>query len=57
MRIKAEYRDGVFTPLQEVDDLDPGEASHVFSDCELKRPAGRPLRPVTPSRSTSPAAR
>ena len=37
MSIKAEYRDGVFAPLQEANDLAPGEVCHVFSDCELKR--------------------
>ena len=37
MSIKAEYRDGVFTPLQEVDEPTPGEVYQVFSETELRR--------------------
>jgi len=37
MSIKAEYRDGVFAPLQEVEELTPGEVYEVFSEGELKR--------------------
>ena len=37
MSIKAEYRDGVFAPLQEVKELPPGEVYQVFSESELKR--------------------
>ena len=37
MSIKAEYKDGVFTPLQEVEDPTPGEVYQVFSESELKR--------------------
>ena len=37
MSIKAEYRDGVFTPLQEVDEPTPGEVYQVFSESELRR--------------------
>ena len=37
MSIKAEYRDGVFTPLQEVEELTPGEVYQVFSETELRR--------------------
>ena len=37
MSIKAEYRDGVFAPLQEVKELTPGEVYQVFSESELKR--------------------
>ena len=37
MSIKAEYRDGVFTPLQEVEEPTPGEVYQVFSESELRR--------------------
>ena len=37
MSIRAEYGDGVFAPLEEVDDFAPGEVCHVLSDSELKR--------------------
>ena len=37
MSIKAEYNDGVFAPLQEVEDPTPGEVCQVFSESELKR--------------------
>ncbi len=37
MSIKAEYRDGVFAPLQEVKKPTPGEIYEVFSEGELKR--------------------
>ncbi len=37
MSIKAEYRDGVFTPLEEVDSAATGEVYQVFSESELKR--------------------
>ena len=37
MSIKAEYRDGVYVPLQEVEEATPGEVYQVFSESELKR--------------------
>lgn len=37
MSIRAEYRDGVFAPLQEVEEPTPGEVYEVFSEGELKR--------------------
>ena len=37
MSIKAEYRDGVFAPLQEVEEPTPGEVYQVFSESELQR--------------------
>ena len=37
MSIKAEYRDGVFVPLQEVKEPTPGETYEIFSESELKR--------------------
>ena len=37
MSIKAEYRDGVFAPLQEVKEPTPGEVYEVFSEGELRR--------------------
>ena len=37
MSIKAEYRDGVFAPLQKVDEPTPGEVYEVFSEGELQR--------------------
>ena len=37
MSIKAEYRDGVFAPLQEVEESTPGEVYEVFSEGELTR--------------------
>ena len=36
MSIKAEYRDGVFAPLQEVKEPAPGEIYEVFSEGELQ---------------------
>ena len=39
MSIKAEYRDGVFAPLQEVGEPAPGEVYQVFSESELRRVA------------------
>ena len=36
MSIKAEYRDGVFVPLQEVEDPAPGAVYQVFSESEVK---------------------
>ena len=35
--MKAEYRDGVFAPLQKVEEPKPGEVYQVFSESELKR--------------------
>ena len=43
MSIKAEYRDGVFVPLQEVAETMPGEVYEVFSESELKRLAANVL--------------
>ena len=37
MSIRAEYKDGVFTPLQEVEEPAPGEVYQVFSESELRR--------------------
>ena len=37
MSIKAKYKDGVFTPLEEVESPAPGEVYRVFSESELKR--------------------
>ena len=37
MSIKAEYRDGVFVPLQDVEEPTPGEVYQVFSESELRR--------------------
>ena len=37
MSIKAEYRDGVFAPLRDVEKPTPGEVYEVFSEGELKR--------------------
>ena len=37
MSIKVEYRDGVFAPLQEVEEPTTGEVFQVFSETELKR--------------------
>ena len=37
MSIKAEYRDGVFAPLQEVEESTPGKVYWVFSESELRR--------------------
>ncbi|WP_420614913.1 hypothetical protein [Candidatus Palauibacter sp.] len=37
MSIKAEYRDGVFAPLHEVEEPTAGEVYEVFSEGELKR--------------------
>ena len=37
MSIKAEYRDGVFAPLEEVESPAPGEVYRVFSERELQR--------------------
>ena len=35
--MKAEYRDGVFAPLQKVEEPKPGEVYQVFSESEMKR--------------------
>ena len=35
--IEAECRDGVYAPLQEVEEATPGEVYQVFSGSELKR--------------------
>ena len=40
MSIKAEYRNGVFEPLEEVSNADPGKIYQVFSEDELRRLAG-----------------
>ena len=37
MSIRAEYKDGVFAPLQEVEEPTPGEVYQVFSESELRR--------------------
>ncbi len=37
MSIKAEYRDGVYAPLHEVEEPTPGEVYQVFSESELRR--------------------
>ncbi len=37
MSIRAEYRDGVFVPLEEVGEPTPGEVYQVFSESELRR--------------------
>ena len=37
MSIKAEYRNGVFEPLEEVINTDPGKIYRVFSEDELRR--------------------
>ena len=37
MSTKAEYRDGVFTPLEEVESPADGEVYRVFSESELRR--------------------
>ena len=37
MSIKAEFKDGVFEPLQEVEEPTPGEVYRVFSESELRR--------------------
>ena len=37
MNIRAEYKDGVFVPLQEVEHATPGEVYQVFSESELRR--------------------
>ena len=37
MSIKAEYRNGVFEPLEEVSNTDPGKIYQVFSEDELRR--------------------
>ena len=37
MSIKAEYRDGVYAPLQKVEEPTPGEGGRVFSESKLKR--------------------
>ena len=37
MSIKAEYRNGVFEPLEEVSNADPGKIYQVFSEDELRR--------------------
>ena len=35
MSIRVEYRDGVFAPLQEVEEPTPGEVYRLFSETEL----------------------
>ena len=37
MSIRAEYKDGVFAPLQEVEEPTPGDIYQVFSESEMKR--------------------
>ncbi len=37
MSIRAEYKDGVFTPLQEIEEPAPGEVYQIFSESELRR--------------------
>ena len=37
MSIKAEYKDGVFAPLEEVEEPAPGEVNQAFSESELRR--------------------
>ena len=37
MSIEAEDKDGVFAPLQEVEEPTPGEVFQVFSESELRR--------------------
>ncbi len=37
MSIKAEFKDGVFAPVEEVEEPTPGEAYQVFSESELRR--------------------
>ena len=37
MSIKAKFKDGVFEPLQEVEEPTPGEVYRVFSESELRR--------------------
>ena len=37
MSIKAEFKNGVFEPLQEVEEPTPGEVYQVFSESELRR--------------------
>lgn len=37
MSTKAEYRDGIYVPLQEMEEPPPGEVYQVFSESELKR--------------------
>ena len=37
MSVKVEYRDGVFAPVQKLEDPKPGEVYQVFSESELKR--------------------
>ena len=37
MSIKAEHKDGVFAPLQEVEEPTPGEVYQVFSEGEFRR--------------------
>ena len=52
MSIKAEFKDGVFAPLQEVEEEPtPGEVYHVFSESELRRLAADVLRPKASERS------
>ena len=36
MSIRAEYKDGVFVPLQEVEQATQGEDYQVFSESELR---------------------
>ena len=37
MSIEAEYEDGVFAPLREVEEPTPGDVYRVFSESELRR--------------------
>ena len=37
MSIKAEFKNGVFVPLPEVEEPTPGEFYQVFSESELRR--------------------
>ena len=37
MSIKAEYKDGVFAPLQDVEEPTPGEVYQVFSESGFRR--------------------
>ncbi len=44
MSIRVEYRDGVFAPLQEVEEPTPGGVYRLFSETELKELAADVLR-------------
>ncbi len=45
MGIKAEYRSGVFKPLEEVSDAAPGKIYQVFAEDELRWLQGGISRP------------